>query len=334
MVPAPASPPSRALLAAGFAAVYLIWGSTYLAIRFGVETLPPFLMAATRFVIPGAVLYVWIRRRGAPRPSAAHWRAAAVSGSLLLLGGNGVVTWAEQWVPSGLTALIIASVPLWMAAISWVVEPGARPGARGIAGIVLGFAGVAYLVNPGGDLGRDPHTLIGALSIVLASGLWAAGSLTSRHLPRPGNAFLSSAMQMLAGAAALAVAGTLAGEWGRVDLAAVSVRSAVSLLYLMTFGSVIALSAYVWLMQVSTPAKVSTYAYVNPVVAVFLGWAVAGEAVSSQTVAAAAVIIASVVMITTERRRVAAGGPPTAPPTGAVAAAAPATAAATVPARR
>lgn len=311
MVPA-APAPSRAKLTAGFAAVYLIWGSTYLAIRFGVETLPPFLMAASRFVVPGAVLYAWIRRRGAPRPTAAQWRAAAVSGSLLLLGGNGLVTWAEQWVPSGLTALIIASVPLWMAAMSWVVEPGARPGPRGVGGILLGFAGVAFLVEPGGELGRDPHTLAGALAVVAASGLWAAGSLTSRHLPRPDHPFLASAMQMIGGATALAVAGTLAGEWSRVDLAAVSPRSAVSLLYLMAFGSVLGLSAYVWLMKVSTPAKVSTYAYVNPVVAVFLGWAVAGEPVTGRTVGAAVVIIASVVMITTERRRSrdAAGGPP------------------------
>jgi len=307
MVPAHSSPPSTSKLIAGFAAVYVIWGSTYLAIRFGVETLPPLLMAASRFVIPGAVLYFWLRRRGAPKPTAAQWRAAAVSGSLLLLGGNGIVTWAEQWVPSGMTALIVASVPLWMAAMSWIVEPGARPGPRGIAGIVLGFAGVAYLVEPGGEAGRDPHTLIGALSIVLASALWAAGSLTSRHLPRPGNAFLTSALQMLAGSGALVLAGTLAGEWGRIDPAAVSVRSAVSLLYLMTFGSVIALSAYVWLMQVSTPAKVSTYAYVNPVVAVFLGWVLAGETVTTRTLGGAAVIIASVVMITTERRRATAG---------------------------
>jgi drug/metabolite transporter (DMT)-like permease len=310
MVPAPSATPSTTKLLAGFAAVYVIWGSTYLAIRFGVETLPPFLMAATRFVIPGAVLYAWFRRRGAPAPTGAQWRAATLSGSLLLLGGNGTVTWAEQWVPSGLTALIIASVPLWMAAMSWVVEPGARPGPRGIAGIVVGFAGVAYLVEPGGELGRDPHTLIGALSIVLASALWAAGSLTSRHLPRPDNAFLASAMQMLGGSAALAIAGTLAGEWSRVDLAAVSPRSALSLLYLMTFGSVIALSAYVWLMKVSTPAKVSTYAYVNPVVAVLLGWGLAGEAVTSRTLAAAAVIIASVVMITTERRTAPRGSAP------------------------
>lgn len=331
MVPSPSAPPSPARLVAGFAAVYLIWGSTYLAIRFGVETLPPLLMAATRFAVPGAALYVWMRRRGAPRPTPAQWRAAAISGSLLLAGGNGVVTWAEQWVPSGLTALIVASVPLWMAAMSWVVEPGARPGARGIAGIVLGFAGVAWLVEPGGELGRDPQTLLGALGIVLASALWAAGSLASRHLPRPGNAFLSSAMQMLAGAGALALAGTLAGEWSRMHPETVSARSVVSLFYLMTFGSVIALSAYVWLMHVTTPAKASTYAYVNPVVAVFLGWAIAGETVTSRTVVAAAVIIAAVVMITTERRRVPAAGPPVAPISGS---AAPAVATATVPARR
>lgn len=319
MAIAPSPAPSRTRLAAGFAAVYLIWGSTYLAIRFGVESLPPFLMAATRFAVPGTVLYVWFRRRGARRPTGAQWRATAVSGALLLLGGNGLVTWAEQWVPSGLTALIIASVPLWMAAMSWVVEPGVRPGLRGIAGILLGFGGIAFLVEPGGDLGGDPHTMVGALVIVLASALWAAGSLTSRHLPRPDNAFLASSMQMLGGAAALVVAGTISGEWTRIDLAAVSARSFVALLYLMVFGSVIALSAYVWLMKVSTPAKASTYAYVNPVVAVFLGWAIASEPVTSRTVTAAVVIVAAVVMITTERRA-APGGTPE-PPAGSPAAA-------------
>jgi len=300
--PADSPAPSRLTLVAGFAAVYLIWGSTYLAIRFGVETLPPFLMAATRFVVPGAAMYAWLRLRGTPAPTRAQWRAAAVTGSLMLLGGNGLVTWAEQWVPSGLTALVIASVPLWMGVMSWLVEPSARPGPRGILGIVVGFAGVAVLVEPHGELGGSPRTLLGAFAVVIASGLWAAGSLYGRRAPRPSNAFLGSSMQMLGGAAALAITGTLAGEWGRVDLAGVTPKSVMSLLYLMTFGSVIALSSYVWLLQVTTPAKVSTYAYVNPVVAVFLGWALAAEPISLRTLFAAAVIVTAVVLVTTERK--------------------------------
>lgn len=317
------SPPSRTALALGFAAVYLIWGSTYLAIRFGVETLPPFLMAAVRFVVPGAGMYLFFRRRGAPAPSLRQWRSAAIVGTLMLLGGNGLVTWAEQWVPSGLTALIIASVPLWMAVMNWVLEPAARPRVAGIAGIVAGFAGVAILVmhgDGGGAEAAGARTLVGSLAIVLASGLWAAGSLASRRLDLPRNPFLSSAMQMLGGAAALALVGTLAGDWSRVDLAAVTAKSALSLLYLMTFGSVIALSSYVWLLQVTTPAKVSTYAYVNPVVAVFLGWALAGEPVTGRTIAAAVIIVAAVILITTERARAAA---PLAPQAGTAAAATP-----------
>jgi drug/metabolite transporter (DMT)-like permease len=301
MSPPPAAAPSRLAVALGFAAIYLIWGSTYLAIRFGVETIPPFLMAATRFAVPGAVIYAWLRHRGEPAPTRAQWRQAFVVGALMLLGGNGLVTWAEQWVPSGLAALIIASVPLWMGAMNWLVEPGARPGARGVAGVLIGFAGVAFLVGPGGELAADRRLLLGAFALVLASASWAAGSLVARREHRPRSPFLATAMQMLGGSAALLVTGTLAGEWQRLDPTTISASSVLSLLYLMTFGSVIGLSAYVWLLHVTTPAKVSTYAYVNPVVAVFLGWALAGEAVTGHTVAAAVVIVISVVLITTER---------------------------------
>jgi drug/metabolite transporter (DMT)-like permease len=301
MNPPPGSAPSRLAVGLGFTAIYLIWGSTYLAIRFGVETIPPFLMAATRFLVPGAVIYAWLRHRGEPAPTGAQWRQACVVGALMLLGGNGLVTWAEQWVVSGLAALIIASVPLWMGAMNWLVEPQARPGARGIAGVLIGFGGVAFLVGPGGELAADRPMLLGALALVLASASWAAGSLVARREHRPKSPFLATAMQMLGGSAALLVTGTLAGEWQRLDPTAISASSVLSLVYLMTFGSVIGLSAYVWLLQVTTPAKVSTYAYVNPVVAVFLGWAFAGEAVTAHTVAAAVVIVVAVVLITTER---------------------------------
>jgi drug/metabolite transporter (DMT)-like permease len=308
MNPIPGAAPTRGRLILAFAAVYVIWGSTYLAIRIGVETLPPFLMAATRFLVPGAVMYALLRRKY-PAPTRAQWAWAALCGTLLLLGGNGTVTWAEQWVPSGLAALIVASVPLWMGVFNWMVEPTARPGARGIAGIVLGFGGVAALVDPRGEFGADPQVLLGAVSIVGASALWAAGSLASRRADKPRSPFLTTAMQMLCGSVALAVAGTLTGEWSRVDLAGVSTKSVLALLYLMSFGSVVALSAYVWLLQVSTPAKASTYAYVNPVVAVLLGWALAAEPVSARTLGAAAVIVVAVVMITSERPRATAPRP-------------------------
>jgi drug/metabolite transporter (DMT)-like permease len=299
---APNSPGTLRLVLA-FLAVYIIWGSTYLAIRFGVESLPPFLMAATRHVIPGLILFGWRRARGVPAPTAAQWQGALLVGLLLLLGGNGLVTWAEQWVPSGLTALLIASVPLFMGLLSGMVEPASRPRARGIAGIVLGFAGVAVLVEPHGELAASRPVLLGAAGILAGSFLWATGSLFSRKATMPKDPFLATSVQMLGGAVGCLVAGTLSGEWSRVDLAAVSARSAFSLLYLVLFGSIVAFSAYVWLLQVAAPAKVATYAYVNPVVAVFLGWTLGGEAVSSRTLLASVIIIASVVMITTERNR-------------------------------
>ena len=300
--------PGTIRLVLAFLAVYVIWGSTYLAIRFGVESMPPFLMAGTRHLVPGLVLLAWARRRGAPPPSRRELRDAAIVGLLLLLGGNGLVTWAEQWVPSGLTALLVASVPLWMGLLGGMVEPAARPGARGILGIVLGFAGVGILVEPRGELAGDPRTLVGAAGVLAAALLWATGSLYSRrgHLPR--DPILSTGLQMLAGSAGLAAAGTVAGEWARVDPAAVTTRSLLALLYLIVFGSIVAFTAYVWLLRTVAPAKVATYAYVNPAVAVLLGVTLGGEALGARTVVATVVIIAAVVMITTERSRGAADG--------------------------
>jgi drug/metabolite transporter (DMT)-like permease len=191
-----------------------------------------------------------------------------------------------------------------------MIEPSARPGRRGIFGLLLGFAGVGILVNPRGGLGADRELLLGAAAILLASALWASGSLYSRRADLPRSPLLSTAMQMLAGSAGLALVGTISGEWGRVDLAAITLRSGLALAYLSVFGSIVAFSAYVWLLQVAAPAKVSTYAYVNPVVAVALGWALAGEPLTVQTLLATAVIVGSVVMITTENRARTPKGPP------------------------
>jgi drug/metabolite transporter (DMT)-like permease len=311
----PRTPGTFAVVLA-FAAVYLIWGSTYLAIRFAVESMPPFLMAGARHLVPGLVLVAWAGRRRPPRPTPRQIRDTAVVGLLLLLGGNGLVTWAEQWVPSGLTALLVASVPLWMGLMSGLVEPASRPRARGIAGLVLGFAGVGLLVEPRGELAADARTLAGALGVLAAAFLWAAGSLWSRRADLPRDPLLATGIEMLAGSAGLALVGTALGEWPRVDPGAVTTRSALSLLYLATFGSIVGFSAYVWLLQVAAPAKVATYAYVNPVVAVVLGVTLGGEALGARTVAAAAVIVAAVVMITSERTRrppPASSGPPASP---------------------
>ena len=289
----------RARLVLAFLAVYVVWGSTYLFIRFAVETLPPFLMAGVRFAVAGAILYLWANIRGAPTPTRAELRGAAIAGLFLLLGGNGAVVWAEQRVPSGITALLVATVPVWMVLLDWLRPGGVRPRAGVFVGLALGLVGLGLLVGRGA-LGADGQgaDMAGAAVLVVGSILWASGSLYVRHSHHPSSAIMTNAVQMLAGGGALVIAGLAAGELGRFDLAAASTRSLLSLLYLIVAGSLIGFTAYTYLLQVTTPAKVSTYAYVNPVVAVLLGWAFAGEAITARTLVAAAVILAGVAIIT------------------------------------
>ncbi len=285
-------------LIAAFAAVYFIWGSTYLAIRYAIETLPPLTMAGGRFVIAGAILYGWARVRGAPLPLHRHWREAALIGALLLLVGNGGVVYAERLIPSGLTALLIATEPLCVVLLDWLRPGGRRPTPAVAAGLVLGFAGAALLFSPSTGAESVPINMIGALSALVASLSWAAGSLYSIRSEQPASPLLATGMQLLAGGVLLLAAGLLAGEWNSLDLAAGSLRSWLALAYLLVFGSLVAFTAYVWLLKVATPAHVSTSAYVNPVIAVFLGWLLAGEVVTSRMILAAAVIIAAVIVIT------------------------------------
>ncbi|HET9768844.1 MAG TPA: drug/metabolite exporter YedA [Thermoanaerobaculia bacterium] len=297
------SRPSGLRVAAAFAAVYVLWGSTYLAIKFALDSLPPFWMASSRFLIAGTLLYAWARRRGAPAPTRVHWRSALIVGGLLLMGGNGGVVWAEQRVPSGLAALLVATVPLWMVMLDGAGRGWRRPPVQVLLGIGLGLAGVALLVGPGkfaGGHGVDP---LGAGALLLGALCWATGSLYSRRAPLPASPLLGTAMEMLGGGACLAIAGLVSGEWGRLDLAAATPRSLLAVGYLVVFGSLVGFTAYVWLLRVSTPPLVATYAYVNPVVAVFLGWAFAGEPVTARTLAAAAVIVGAVVLITMHRAR-------------------------------
>ena len=291
--------PNRARLLAAFAAIYLIWGSTYLAIRFAIETMPPFLMAGTRFLIAGAILYAWALRRGVTPPTPIQWRAAAVIGGLLMLGGNGGVVWAEQRVPSSLAALMVATVPLWMALLNWAWQNGPRPEGRLGLGLGLGFAGILLLIGPSELMGSQRIDLAGAAALLISTLSWATGSLYSRRAPLPTAPLLAPAMQMLGGGALMAIVSALLGEWSRVDWGAISLRSLLAYSYLIAFGSLIAFSAYVWLLRVTTPARVATYAYVNPLIAVILGWALGGEPLTPRTVLAAAVIIAAVVAITT-----------------------------------
>jgi drug/metabolite transporter (DMT)-like permease len=283
-----------------FATVYVVWGSTYLAILYGIQTIPPFMLAGTRFLAAGAVLYAWgvHRSPGERAPTTRQWRDAVIVGGLMFLGGNGLVTWAEQTVPSGVTALIVASVPMFV-----VLFSGRMPSVETASGILLGFAGIAILVGPGSLGGARRVDLLGAAGLVLASASWAAGSVYSLRADRPASATKTVAMQMLGGGALLLAAMLAGGEVARFDLRAVSARSAWSLLYLIVLGSLVAFSAYMWLLRVTTPDRAATYAYVNPVVAVLLGFWLAGEPLTWRVAAAGAVIVVALVLILRGKRR-------------------------------
>jgi drug/metabolite transporter (DMT)-like permease len=288
-------------MVAAFGAVYIIWGSTYLAIRIAVETLPPFVMAGVRFVIAGVLLYGWTRWRGAAPPQRIHWRSALVIGGLLLLGGNGGVVWAEQHIPSGLAALLVATVPLWMVLID-AVRPGGtgRPTGKVWAGLAMGLVGVALLIGPGNLLGGQRVNMAGVAAVLLGALSWALGSLYARQAELPRAPLQVTAMEMLAGGALLLIAATATSQWGQLDITQVSAASLLAVAYLIFFGSIVAFTAYGWLLKTTTPAKASTYAYVNPMVAVFLGWALADEPLTPQMLIAATIIIASVALITTK----------------------------------
>jgi drug/metabolite transporter (DMT)-like permease len=273
--------------------VYLVWGSTYLAIAVTNRTLPPLLMSSARFLLAGAVLFLWGVKRGA-RPEPRGWLAAAVVGAALLLVGNGGIAWAETRVDSGLAALVVAVVPIWIALLEWGWIRR-RPTRLGALGLALGLGGVALLVGPSGSV-----DVVGGIVILVASLSWSAGSLYAARAPLPEDTLLSTGMQMLAGGLLLAVAGGFAGE-----ASAVRVPSAESLLafaYLIGIGSIVAFTAYAWLLQNSAPTLVATYAYVNPVVAVLLGALVLRERLTAGTAVAGGMIVAAVVLIVGTRR--------------------------------
>jgi drug/metabolite transporter (DMT)-like permease len=292
---------SRAQIIAAFASIYVIWGSTYLAIRYAVETIPPFVMGGARFLISGTILYLWSRYRGAPRPTRIHWRNAIVAGGFLLLGGNGAVVWAEQFVPSGLTALLVSILPFWLVIIEWVRPPRRRPSGAVLVGLVLGFVGIIVLVGPSGVSGHGNVAPLGALVLILGSLSWAIGSFWSRDAQLPESGLLTTGMEMLGGGALMLIVGALSGEFAHLDVHAISKASAIGLLYLVTFGSLLGFTSYIWLLDKVSPARLGTYAYVNPLVAVMLGWAIAGERLSIRTGVAAAIVICAVALITTAR---------------------------------
>jgi drug/metabolite transporter (DMT)-like permease len=289
----------RTKIAIALGIVYVVWGSTYLGIAVADRTLPPLLMLAVRFALAGVLLYAWSLWRGdvaRARPGKREWTAAAIVGGLLLFVDTGGVAWAEQRVATGVTALLVASVPLFSALLDRTFF-GVRLSFGALAGIAAGLFGVALLVGPSAHI--DP---VGAAVILVAALAWASGSAYARVAPLPQAPFLSASMQMLCAAAFLAVTGAAMGEVGAVHPAAISAGSAAAFAYLVVFGSIVAFTAYGWLLKSGAPSVlVSTYAYVNPAVAVLLGWAFAGEAVGHRELAAGAIVVASVGMLVLAR---------------------------------
>jgi drug/metabolite transporter (DMT)-like permease len=279
-------------------ALYIVWGSTYLAIRFAVETIPPFMSAGMRFLISGAILFIWRRAAGDAMPTARQWRSTAVVGILLLLGGNGLVSFAEQRIASGIAALIVGTVPLWLVLIEALRPGGVRPIPAAILGLLIGFGGIYLLVGPtelsAGNLQFDT---LGTITVILASLLWSIGSIYSRSADMPSSSLMATSAEMLTGSAALFVVSGLLGEWRNFDLAAVSTPSWLGLAYLITFGSLIGFVSYGWLLKNAPISLVATYAYVNPLVAVFMGAWLAEEVLNARILTAALIIIGSVVLI-------------------------------------
>ncbi|HWD94227.1 MAG TPA: EamA family transporter [Verrucomicrobiae bacterium] len=284
------------LVVASFAAVYTIWGSTYLGIRYAVESIPPFLMAGSRHLMAGIALFTFARLRGAAAPTRTEWRDAAIAGTLMLVIGNGGVTWAEQRIPSSIAALLVALTPLWMVLIDWLRPGGVRPRTLVGVGLVFGIAGVALLARGNGE----HHEAIYGWSVaalLAASVGWAFGSMFSRGARKPASPFLGVSMQMIAGGSVLFGLAATQGEFGQFSLARVTALSFGSWLFLVIAGSLVAYTAYVWLLQVSTPARVATYAYVNPLIAVLLGCTLGREVFSHALVLAGVLIIVAVALI-------------------------------------
>lgn len=289
------TPDARAYLA--YIAVCLVWGSTYLAIRFGVSDLPPALFAGVRFLLAGFIMlaYVYLKKLKLPQ-SLKDIRITATVGLFLLFGGNGLVVWSEQYIPSGLTALIISTVPLFMAVLDYLVPGGTRMAWKGWAGLLLGFSGVGMLVSPWS--GIEGSELLGFAGVIAASFIWAAGSVYSARNPVTGSVLAASALQMLAAGAALTLTGLIAGEMPRFHLTA---QGAGALLYLIFAGSILGYSCFLYILKVMPPAKASTYSYVNPVVAVVLGWLALNESFTIREISATVVILAGVMLVQTSK---------------------------------
>lgn len=296
-----AQPPPSWQIALAFAALYVLWGSTYLAIKVAIESMPPLLMASARFAIAGAILLAWASARRAAMPTRAQWRNAAIVGALLIAGGNGLVTLAERWIDSSAAALIIASNPLMMTLLGWWGGVQKRPDLAAWLSLLGGFVGMAALVASGGGLDWSGGAAGYAL-VFIAIVSWTGGSIFSKRNPQTIDPWLMSGMQMICGAGVLLVMGTARGEWAGLELAATTARSWWGFGYLVVFGSLAGFTSYVFLLRHCSPAQVSSHAYVNPVVAVFLGWLILGETLGPGGWLGAALIVLSVFALLRRRR--------------------------------
>jgi drug/metabolite transporter (DMT)-like permease len=284
-------------------AIYIVWGSTYLAIRFAVETIPPFFYASLRFSIAGSILYLWRRAAGDGKPTPANWKSAAIVGTLLLVGGNGLVAFAEQIVPSGIAALVVTTSPFWLVLFESLRAGGTKPTRLSILGLLIGFSGVFLLIGPADFTGSDHRfDAFGVILLLIAPVLWSLGSIYARGADMPKSSLMSTGMQMLTGSAALFMVSVMTGELNGFSFGEVSMRSWWALIYLITFGSLIGFVSYGWLLHNAPVSLMSTYAYVNPVVAVFLGWYFAGESLNVRIAVASAIVIGSVVFINYARQ--------------------------------
>lgn len=294
------------ILIAAFASVYIFWGSTYLAIKYAIETLPPFLMAGIRFTTAGAILFAIARfSKDYETPKAAHWKTSFIVGTLLLLIGNGGVVFAEKYISSSLAALLVATEPFWIVLLSWLWLKKARPNLKTISGLALGFFGVWLLISgqPAHGANADSSMqFFSAIAIIVAAMAWATGSIYGLRAPVPKSAILTAGMQMLAGGLVLFAVSLVSGEMAQFQFAQVSSNSWFGLAYLIVFGSLIGYTAYSWLLKNAQPSLVATYAYVNPVVAVFLGWLIAGESFTTQMLVGAGIIVGSVALITSNEK--------------------------------
>ncbi|MGZ6347169.1 MAG: EamA family transporter [Anaerolineales bacterium] len=290
-------------IAIAMLAIYLVWGSTYLAIRFAVETIPPFIMAGTRYLLPALLLMVWRRLAGDPAPTRRQWLAGAIVGLFLLLGGNGLVSWAEQRVESGIAALIVGTVPIWMVIFDAILTR-IRPRWQVIVGLLTGFGGIIFLIEPESLFGQNPrYDLLGIGILVLAAFLWAIGSIYSRDADLPRSPLLGTSIEMLAGSGGLFIASLVTGEWKTFNVTAVSQQSLLGLLYLIVLGTLVGFVAYTWLLRNAPISLVSTYAYVNPLVAILLGSLLVQEPLNWEVALATAIIIGSVILINSFRRK-------------------------------